>query len=87
LINDDDLVTELIDYKCGDCGSEDWTLKIGRRSDGKVFLIITCGNPACVEKKRLALGASEDALIIWDELDITDSHYGNEEDDYPTEVN
>lgn len=87
MITDDDLVTELVEYKCGDCGGDNWTLKIGRRSDGKVFLIISCGNQACVERKRLSLGASSDALIIWDELDITDSHYGSEEDDLPIEAN
>lgn len=72
----DDDVTELIGYVCADCGGNDWTLRIGQRSDGKTFLVVSCGNSKCLEHKRKELGTSPDALLIWDEFDISDSSYG-----------
>lgn len=86
-MSDEDLVTELVNYKCGDCGSDSWTLRIGHRSDGRTFLIVSCANQVCVERKRLALDAEPDALIVWDEFDITSSYNKTEEDEMPAEVN
>lgn len=86
-LDEDELVTELVDFCCGDCNGSDWTLKIGHRSDGEIFLIISCANQSCLDKKRRDLGAEPGALLVWQEYRITDEYDKTEEDEMPTEVN
>ena len=62
---------ELIDYYCGECGGEYWTLKIGHCDDGRTFLYAACADPNCCERKREEMGLGEDAPIVWGEYDIT----------------
>lgn len=83
----DDTVTEISGYACGDCGSNTWTLNVGHRSDGKTFLIVSCGNKKCVDKKRKELHASPDAQLVWDEFDITGQGHDIMDGYEPDEIN
>lgn len=73
------LQTELIAYRCGNCGSTEFKLFIGHRTDKKTFLIITCANERCVERRRRDIGAEDDALLVWNEFDITGQGKDEEE--------
>ena len=64
-------VVELIDYCCGDCGGNVWSLQICHTPDGRTILNIICSNEDCWEKKREELDANEEDLIVWAEFDIT----------------
>jgi hypothetical protein len=67
---------------CGNCGSNTWELQLKYGTDGTTTLVIICGNKECVKAKRKLLQASEDSIIIWEELDITGQGYDLEEDLY-----
>lgn len=64
-------VTELIDYKCADCGSNSWNIIIAQGVDGKTFLFTVCSNQECVEARREELQINNSQMVIWDEFDIT----------------
>ena len=80
-------ITEFVDYLCGNCGSSHWIIKIGHRSDGKTFLETICANPECTAQRRQELGVEADALIVWDELDITGQGHDARDVEECTEVN
>lgn len=87
MFDDDQLITELVQYKCGDCGGDNWILKIGYRSDDRTFLIVTCANKSCVERKRASLGVDKEALIVWDEFLLAEDNPYGEESKIPTDIN
>jgi len=72
---------ETTEYVCGDCHGTEWKLNLGHDDENeKVFLIITCANPSCVEKKRLELGGEPDSIVVWDTFDITSQGYDPDQD-------
>lgn len=75
-------ITELIEYTCAGCGSDTWTIFIGHRTDGSTFLNTICANKECVERRREQLQAPDDALIVWNEFDITGQ--GHDSADLPS---
>jgi len=70
-LDNNDALTELVDYKCGDCGGESWTIYIGHTTDGRTFLMTVCANKECVKNKRDALKLEEEQFVIWDEFEIS----------------
>lgn len=83
----DDTVTEISGYVCGDCRHNTWTINIGHRSDGKTFLIISCGNQKCLDRKRQELNLSEQAQLVWDEFDITGQGRDERDNYIPQDIN
>jgi len=83
--------TEAIGYNCGSCGGNNWSLRLGHRTDGKTILLVTCANPQCVQELIEATGATSNSLVVWEEFDITGQGYDaqdlKEELLDPSEVN
>lgn len=67
------LITELVDYTCGNCKSNKWVLHLGFRNDGAQFLLLRCANSDCVNKRKKELGVENcsDNEIVWSEFDIS----------------
>jgi hypothetical protein len=62
-----------------------WNIHLGHTVDSRTKLVIVCANERCVEERRVALGASHDDFIVWDEFDITGQT--EHHDTQPTEIN
>jgi hypothetical protein len=68
-------ISELVEFCCGRCKENNWSINLNRRSDGKTFLYITCFNKDCIEERRKNLSAGPDDLIVWEEIEITGGRY------------
>ena len=65
------LSSEILGYQCGSCGSNIWRLALGKRSDNKTFLLLSCAHPTCKDQRAQELNTSPEDMIVWAEYDIT----------------
>ena len=64
-------VSELIEYKCADCGNDTWNIVIVQQIDGHILLLTICANQECVRAKQEDMKLDDSQMIIWDKFDIT----------------
>lgn len=75
---------ELTEYCCGNCHGNTWELSVAHSDTGKTYLVISCANKDCVKKRREELDVDEndtDALVIWDQFDISGQGYDKQEEE------
>lgn len=76
--------TVISEFSCGDCGCDVWKISIVHHADGRTLMSFCCANEECVERKRQLVGAGEDDVICWDEIDITGQGYDPDDIDGKT---
>ena len=63
--------TEVMAFCCQDCGGSSWHLYLSQEEKG-TYLLVSCADEACIEKKRIDLNVSSPReMIVHLDFDIT----------------